>query len=81
MTNNLQEWIDKPIPDTKEGIQNWLDEMWKYLKEVGDTKVIAELAESDVLEGREEPASRNPVYVAAFNFAKAYHSIEVNKNE
>jgi hypothetical protein len=27
MINSLREWLDKPIPDSKEGIQPWLDEI------------------------------------------------------
>lgn len=76
MIKNLREWLDKPIPDSKEGIQSWLDEAWEYMQQVGDLKGIAELAEVDVLDG-DKPASTNHIYMAAYQSAKAYHSIDM----
>lgn len=76
MIQSLREWLDKPIPDSKEDIQYWLDEVWQYMQEVGDLKGIAELAEADVLDG-DEPASTNSIYTAAYKAATVYHSINV----
>lgn len=80
MIQSLREWLDKPIPDSKEDIQSWLDEVWQYIQEVGDLKGIAELAEADVLDG-DEPASTNSIYMAAYKAATAYHSINVEVND
>ena len=76
MINNLREWLNKPVPLDSEGMHQWLDEIWSYSQQVGDLKGIAELAEADVIDG-EEPSSSNPIYMAAYNAAKAYHSVDV----
>ena len=70
--NNLQEWLDKPIPSTPDGVKKWLDEIWAYTQQVGQIKAIAELAEADVING-DRPSSRNPIYMAAYSAAKSYH--------
>ena len=76
MIKSLREWLDKPIPDSKEDIQSWLDEVQQYIQEVGDLKGIAELAELDVIDG-DKPKSNNPIYMSAYKAATAYHSINV----
>lgn len=76
--NSLREWLDKPMP--QDDIKGWIEEIWEYAQRVGDIKGIAELAEIDVIDGH-EPASWNHVYLAAYNSAKVYHSIEVKNND
>jgi hypothetical protein len=80
MIKNLREWLDKPVPDSKEGIQPWLDEIWEYMQKIGDLKGIAELAEADVIDG-DEPHSSNSIYLTAYKAATAYHSIDVEVND
>jgi hypothetical protein len=76
MINSLREWLDKPIPEDEEGCMNMLKELANLSQQVGQMKLIAELAEADFLDG-EEPSSSNSIYTAAYNAAKQYHSINV----
>ena len=71
---SLQHFLDTPVPHTQKEFQEWLNGIWSYVQGTGNLKAIAELAESDALEGS-EPASQNPIYLGAYKAALSFHSI------
>ena len=73
---SLQDFLNTPIPSDQKEVQEWINGVWSYVQGTGNLKAIAELAEQDVIEGR-EPASQNPIYLGTYKVALSLHSISV----
>lgn len=70
---NLKNFLNSPLPRGQE-LDHVLAEVWQYAQE-NPVKSISELAEQDVIDGL-APTSANPIYVACYRAAMAFHSIE-----
>lgn len=72
---SIQQWIDS-YDLSQEGLQH----LKNYIETVSAVRVIAELAEMDVLEGS-PPLSVNPIYQAAYAASLSIHSIKTDSND
>jgi len=71
---SISDWLDRntPLPSGSE-LSEELQALMNYVKQVGDIRAIAEIAEADVLDG-DAPMSANPIYQAAYKAAQHFHS-------